>query len=182
MINTNQFYYIEKSFTEINEKLDKLLTMFTVTGPLYGPGSGEIEGHIDEDEIGWSDTLNPFTFNDFAENKIYSYDGMLQSIIKGKDNRILLLRDGYEFSNKHTKSEVFQYIAVGQDDEGYPIELVGNENNLGFRQIPIEGLTGIFYGAVCFNEVGLIFYYSFNNGIKVHSGNTLTLVCNNKGI
>lgn len=181
MINTNQFYYIEKSFTEINEKLDKLLTILTVTSPLHESNSGEVVYLIDEVEE--STESNPFTDNYFTENKIYSYDEMLQSIIKGKDNRILLLRDGYEFSNKHTKSDVFQYIAVVQEDVGYPIELIADhENNLGFRQIPIEGLTGIFYGAVCFNEVGLIFYYSFNNGIKVHSGNTLTLVCNNKGI
>lgn len=166
MIETEMFNYLEKSFNKINRKLDELLTHFDTTTSFCATSSSEID---------WDAKLEPFIFK-IPKTRVYPYAKMFQSLIKGKDNRIILLHEGYIFNENHIKIDVFKYIASGQLSGGYPIELKSdNIDHIDFGRIVLEGLNGIFYGAVCFNEAGLIFYYPFNTSLEMNQNCTLTM-------
>lgn len=118
----------------------------------------------------WDETLPSFSSDPL---KIIPYRGMLNSADNNSNHRVILLGDGYVFDAHHTKSDVMPYQSKEAPGE-YQVNLKGVVDVIGVDKIVIENITGTFYGAVCFNEAGLLFYIPFNLPVSMDGDLTIT--------
>jgi hypothetical protein len=117
----------------------------------------------------WDETLPSFSSDPL---KIIPYRGMLNAAVNNSNHRVMLLGEGYVFDAFHTKSDVMPYLSKEASGE-YPIKLRGVVDVIGIDLVCIENIVGTFYGAVCFNEAGLLFYIPFSLPVSVDGSLTI---------
>lgn len=120
----------------------------------------------------WDEAYLNFTSNK-DKLKIIPYEGMLNSAVNNSNHRVILLGDGYVFDAHHTESDIITYISKEEPND-YPVKLKGVVDVLGIDWIFIENIVGTFYGAVCFNEAGLLFYIPFSLPVSMDGDLTIT--------
>lgn len=101
--------------------------------------------------------------------KLRLYKSFLNSVIHDTDNRIILLGDGYIFSDDDEKSYVISYRSKEASvlNKDYPIKLKAIGSSLFISSCSINDIEGTFYGAVCLNKAGLLFYAPFNSPVSL---------------
>ena len=107
---------------------------------------------------------------EFQSNlKLCLYKSFLNSVIHDSNNRIILLGDGYIFNNDHRKSDVLPYRSKEASvlNKDYPIELKAVGDIVFIDSCSINDIEGTFYGAVCLNKAGLLFYTPFNSPVSL---------------
>ena len=117
-------------------------------------------GPNEDDEVAFEEDLTPILNTLYDPFKSQTYRTALIALACGVDHRVLLLKEGYVFDTAHGLADVqpFEFDGEGYGPGGAWVSFISKDGNLGLEAVTFKDITGMFAGAVAYNECGLIAY------------------------